>query len=89
MNYIIDIDALKDCLNLLPVSYSDAESVCLTDVINMIDKFPKKDFDKYMCDVNENLEQYYYYKSVYNNIKSGKCLRPLCTECPSEIKNGL
>ena len=32
MKYIIDIDALKDCLDLLPTSYSDVGCVYLGDV---------------------------------------------------------
>lgn len=42
MKYIIDIDALKDCLDLLPTSYSDVGYVELSDVKKMIDKFPKE-----------------------------------------------
>ena len=45
MKYIIDIDALKDCLDLLPTSYSDIGSVELNDVKRMIDRFPKEKYD--------------------------------------------
>lgn len=41
MKYIIDIDALKKCLDLLPTSYSDIGYVELRDVKEMIDRFPK------------------------------------------------
>ena len=41
--YIIDIDALKECIKLLPKKYdgSNFTTVRMDDVINMIDKFPK------------------------------------------------
>lgn len=44
--YIIDVDALKDCINLLPIPYrvNEIDMVCLNEVQAMIDKFPK---DKY------------------------------------------
>ena len=42
MKYIVDIDALKDCLELLPSSYSEIGYVDLNDVIKMIDRFPKE-----------------------------------------------
>lgn len=42
MKYIIDLDALKECLYLLPTSYLEIGSVDLKDVIKMIDKFPKE-----------------------------------------------
>ena len=41
MKYIIDVDALKECLDLLPRSYSDVDCVDLNDVKKMIDRFPK------------------------------------------------
>lgn len=43
MKYIIDIDALKDCLDLLPVYY-DPNVVDLRDVKKLIDKFPKEKY---------------------------------------------
>lgn len=43
MKYTIDIDALKDCLDLLPRSYSDVCCVDLGDVKKMIDAFPKEE----------------------------------------------
>lgn len=41
--YIIDVDALKECINLLPKKYdgSNFTTVRINDVIEMIDKFPK------------------------------------------------
>ena len=41
--YIIDVDALKECINLLPKKYdgSNFTTVRLDDIIEMIDKFPK------------------------------------------------
>ena len=50
MKYIIDIDALKDCLDLLSTSYSDIGYVELRDVKEMIDRFPK---DKVSDDVKD------------------------------------
>lgn len=43
MKYIVDIDALKDCLDLLPTSCSDVGYVDLNDVKKMIDRFPKEE----------------------------------------------
>jgi len=43
MKYIVDIDALKDCLRLLPSERSyGLEYVNLERVEEMIDKFPKE-----------------------------------------------
>lgn len=41
--YIINVDALKECLKLLPTRYdvSNYTTVRLDDVLEMIDKFPK------------------------------------------------
>lgn len=41
MKYIIDIDALKACLDILPTSCTDIGCVELNDVKKMIDAFPK------------------------------------------------
>ena len=46
MKYIVDIDALKDCLDLLPTSYSDIGYVDLDDVKKMIDRFPKDEIEE-------------------------------------------
>lgn len=47
MKYIIDIDALKDCLGLLktPSSINGISCVYLKDVKEMIDKFPKDEYE--------------------------------------------
>ena len=41
--YVIDVDALKECIKLLPKKYdgSNFTTVRMDDVIEMIDKFPK------------------------------------------------
>lgn len=46
MKYIVDIDALKDCIDLLPkpVKSGNLEYVCLQAVKEMIDKFPKDEY---------------------------------------------
>lgn len=43
MKYIIDLDALKNCLNLLykPFSNDGEDLVYLADVQEMLDRFPK------------------------------------------------
>lgn len=44
MKYIVDINALKDCLELLPsVAMNGKEWVSLVTVQTMIDKFPKEE----------------------------------------------
>lgn len=55
MKYIIDIDALKDCLDLLPSSYSDPDYVDLGDVKKMIDRFPKEKYGNECMDMLEKL----------------------------------
>lgn len=45
MKYIIDIDALKGCLDLLPTSCTDIGCVDLNDVKKLIDKFPKEELN--------------------------------------------
>lgn len=55
MKYTIDIDALKDCLDLLTKSWSDDGVygyVRLSDVIAMIDKFPKEKNDTQLYNQN-------------------------------------
>ena len=44
MKYIIDIDALKSCLALLPkpIKYNNGACVYLEEVFDMIDAFPKE-----------------------------------------------
>lgn len=45
MKYIIDIDALKDCFDLLPKPFIADDNACvyLDAVKEMIDKFPKEE----------------------------------------------
>lgn len=61
--YIIDVDALKDCINLLPIPYrvNGVDMVCLNEVQAMIDKFPKDKYEneykatlKKLVELNEN-----------------------------------
>ena len=52
MKYIIDLDALKDCLDLLrnPVVYAAGPCVYLSEVKEMIDRFPKEEYgNEYTC----------------------------------------
>ena len=46
MKYIIDIDALKDCLELIPIlnRINGISCVNFDDVISMIDRFPKEEY---------------------------------------------
>ena len=46
MKYIIDLDAFKDCLDVLPapVNYGGNQMVYLEDVKKFIDKFPKEKY---------------------------------------------
>lgn len=57
MEYIIDLDALKECLGLLSKAavVNGYNCVFLKDVCNMIDKFPK---DKYGKEYKEKLNEY-------------------------------
>jgi hypothetical protein len=61
MKYIIDIDALKDCLDLLNKSWSDDGVygyVRLSDVNAMIDKFPKEKYDsQFYSHDNDNCQE--------------------------------
>ena len=79
MKYIIDLDALKLCLDLLPTSYSDIGSVELHDVKSLIDAFPK---DK----VNNN-EPYINTRSIFNicpDCGNYGWDMPQCRECNVE-----
>lgn len=51
--YIIDVDALKECLSLLPTRYdtNNYTTVRLDDVLEMIDKFPKDPPINYTCPI--------------------------------------
>ena len=59
MKYIIDLDALKNCLDLLnnPTIINGNPTVYLADVIEMIDRFPKDEYS------NE-------YKQTYRDVLS-------------------
>lgn len=50
MKYVVDLDALKDCLDFLdkPVKNGNLEYVCLQKVQAMIDKFPKEEYRESM-----------------------------------------
>lgn len=71
MKYIIDIDALKECLDLLPTSYSDIGYVELEDVYKMIDRFPKEEY----------VENAKVYREIFNDVNKdildGRGLKPL------------
>ena len=76
MKYIIDLDALKDCLDLLPTSYSDTGFVDLCDVKKLIDRFPKDKADENKLIINT--------RSVFKNCQD--CSNygwdmPQCREC--------
>lgn len=45
MKYVIDLDSLKECFDLLPTPFIKEGKVCvyLDTVKEMIDKFPKKE----------------------------------------------
>lgn len=46
MEYIINIDSLVDCLELIetPLAYNGKPCVYLDDVLDMIYEFPKKEY---------------------------------------------
>ncbi len=77
MKYIIDIDALKNCLDLLPVSYSDIGCVDLDDVKKMIDRFPKDKID------NNDATRINPFEICQNCGNYGWDM-PQCRECNSE-----
>lgn len=62
MKYIIDLDALKDCIDLLPkpVKNGNLEYVCLQAVKEMIDKFPKDEYDNEYKNYLDALKNYSY-----------------------------
>lgn len=49
MRYLVDLEALNGCLELLasPTTIDGERTVYLKDVKEMIDKFPKEDLAKY------------------------------------------
>lgn len=48
MKYVIDVDALKNCLALLPkmVNIEGSEAIYIKDAFDMIDAFPKEEVKK-------------------------------------------
>ena len=74
MKYIIDIDALKDCLDLLPTSFSDIGCVELKDVIKMIDRFPKEEYGTEYMDMLKKLTSFNEKNRTNLDILSGKGL---------------
>ena len=68
--YIIDLDMLKDLLDMIPsISFNGEVQVSLNDVHKLINKFPK---EKYVRECNKNLNN-----SLMDDIKSGRGLKPL------------
>lgn len=70
MKHIVDIEALKNCLELIPKCKVNGQPyVCLGFVHMMIDSFPKEEYRgaayNATCD------------SINEDIRSGKGLKPL------------
>ena len=74
MKYIIDLDALKDCLDLLPTSYSDIGFVDLNDVKKMIDRFPKEKYGHECIDMLAKLASLNEENKVNQDVLDGKGL---------------
>lgn len=82
MKYIIDIDALKDCFDLLPkpFKYNNGDVfVNLNDIKEMIDKFPKEEYGhEYKETLNVwsdcSVEMNQTNKDILKDIRSGKGL---------------
>lgn len=78
MKYIIDIDALKDCLDLLPTSYSDIGYVDLIDVKKLIDRFPKEEVTEKLKDkIKDKMGQF----ETCANCGHYGWNMPQCKEC--------
>lgn len=77
--YIIDVDALKDCLSLLPkpVKNGNLEYVCLQAVKEMIDKFPKEEYGNEYKDTLKKLTELNENNKVNYDILTGKGLSKL------------
>ena len=75
MKYIVDIDALKDCLDLLPSSHSDVGCVDLHDVKRLIDKFPKEGVD------NQNKLARWIYWDGWRGNTAQRIDDAVCSEC--------
>lgn len=68
--YIVDIEALKDCLELIPqCKVNGVPYVCLEFVYMMIDRFPKEEYKKTAYSATLD--------SVNEDIRSGNGLKPL------------
>ena len=74
--YIIDVDALKDCINLLPIPYrvNGVDMVCLSEVQAMIDKFPKDEYGNEYQDTLKKLVALNENNKVNYDILTGKGL---------------
>lgn len=59
MKYIIDIDALKACLNLInkPYCINNKDCVYLATVLELIEEFPKDEFDSQKNNLNNEVEE--------------------------------
>lgn len=77
MKYIIDIDALKECLDLLPTSFSDIGYVELEDVFKMIDRFPKEKYPNECMNMLEKLADLNETNKVNQDILNGRGLSKL------------
>lgn len=77
--YIIDVDALKDCLSLLPkpVKNGNLEYVCLQGVKEMIDKFPKEEYGNEYKDTLKKLTELNENEKVNYDILTDKVLLKL------------
>lgn len=80
MKYIVDIDALKDCLELTPQCKVDGEPYVSLDIIKeMIDRFPKDNVDNNEAMINtRNAFEFCQDCSNYGWDM------PQCRECNSE-----
>ena len=73
MKYIIDVEALKGCFDLLPKPFITDGKACvyLDSIKEMIDKFPKEEYV-------ENVKAYREFPHNANkDILDGKGLKPL------------
>lgn len=81
MKYIIDIDALKDCLDLLPTSYTEIGSVDLHDVHAMIDRFPKEKVEELNIEPPVNTRNIF---EICGHCGNYGWDMPQCRDCNSE-----
>ena len=76
MRYIIDLDALKDCLELLSVQRKKDNLVDIEAVKKMIDKFPKEEFkedNKKTTTTTKTTKT----STVNEDVLDGKGLKPI------------